>query len=201
MAEIEKSRDCQLHEFMGSIGINFLGRRQAEILIGQGIDTVEKFLDLTVEQLCGMDGFKKAKIQECDEDGDVVGETDAPVSTKATGIVEGIRKALPLIEELRKQVRIVAAKEPEIPKTGGKLSGLTFCFTGAIEREENGKRFTRKMMWDVVRANGGAPSEDVEKSVTYLVQADPDSTSSKTKKATKLGVKVLSEADFWKMVE
>ena len=201
MAEIEKSKDCPLNEFMGSIGINFLGRRQAEILIGQGIDTVEKFLGLTVEQLCGMDGFKKAKIQEYDEDGDVVGESDAPVSTKATGIVDGIRKALPLIEGLRKQVRIVAAKEPESPKAGGKLSGMTICFTGAIEREENGKRFTRKTMWDVVKSNGGTPSEDVDKSVSHLVQADPSSASSKTKKAAKLGVKVLSEADFWKMVE
>ena len=201
MAEIEKSRSCSLQDFMGSVCINFLGRRQAEILIGQGIDTVEKFLGLTVEQLCGMDGFKKSRIQEYDDDGEVIGESDAPVSTKATGIVNGIKKALPLIQELRKCVKITEKTPEPKPVAGGKLSGLTFCFTGAIEREENGKRFTRKMMWDVVKANGGAPSEEVDANCKYLVQADPDSTSSKTKKAAKLGVKVLSEADFWKMVE
>jgi len=52
-----------------------------------------------------------------------------------------------------------------------------------------------------VLAAGGTYSEDVDKSVTHLVQTDTSSTSSKTKKAQKMGVAILSEADFWKMVD
>lgn len=182
MAQINKSKECPLHEFVGSLGIKFLGRRQAEIMIEQGVDTLKKFLTISVEELSKMDGFSE---------------------TKATGIVTGLRKmASRMTALLENGVTVSKVEKKEPVSTDGKLSGKTFVFTGAIEKVgEDGKRFTRKMMWKVVEDNGGVASDKISKGVTHLVQADPSSQSSKTKKAAKLGVEVVSEAVFWKMVE
>ena len=178
-SEIKKSKTCSLNDFIGSLSIKFLGRRQAEIMMGQGIDTLDKFLNLTVDQLYKLSGFSEG-------------------GSKAEGIVEGIKKARPIVEGLLTEgVKIMAKEKKEV--VNGSLKG-TFCFTGAILREENGKRFTRDMMWDLVRNNGGSVFTDVKKGLDYLVQADPNSQSSKTKKALSLGVKIISEDDFFKMV-
>lgn len=184
LAEIEKSKDCSLKDFIGSLGIAMMGRRQAEMIINQGIDTVDKFFNLQEEQLITFDGFSS-------EGG------------KAKIIVDSLRKTYPLMKELLKCINLKEKQEPKQEKNtmNGKLSGKSFCFTGAIEKEDlNGNRFTRKMIWEVVKENGGNVSEDVNGTVNYLVQADPSSQSSKTKKAEKLGVEIISEVDFWKMV-
>ena len=104
--------------------------------------------------------------------------------------------------ELKKHVQIKGKKPEPAIVTGGKLSNLSFCFTGTIEKtDENGERYTRKRMWEIVKVNGGKALEGVEAGLSFLVQADPTIISSKTKKALKLRVEIISEADFWKMVE
>jgi DNA ligase (NAD+) len=183
MAELEKSKQCPLNEFMGSLGVKFLGRRQAEIMIGQGINSLEAFLTATTEQLKDLEGFSE---------------------TKAAAMIEGIKKARYRVKALLDcgiEVVEVAAPEP-VQAASDKLSGKNFCFTGAIEKVgSDGKRFTREMMWGVVQENGGQVSEEVRKGVTtHLVQADKNSTSSKTKKANQYGVSIISEAEFWSIL-
>lgn len=86
-------------------------------------------------------------------------------------------------------------------KTGGTLADASFCFTGAIEKvDDEGKRYTRNRMSDLVIENGGTVEDSVKAGLSYLVQADPSSTSSKSVKAVKLGVTILSEKDFFKMI-
>jgi NAD-dependent DNA ligase len=121
--------------------------------------------------------------------------------------VAGIKKTRPLIDELLKYVHITEATVATTPVVkdpatyGSRLNGA-FCFTGAINKVgPDGKRFTRNMMWEVVKANGGVVHEEVRGGTSFLVQVDPSSQSSKSKKASKLGVKIISEADFFKMVE
>jgi NAD-dependent DNA ligase len=55
------------------------------------------------------------------------------------------------------------------------------------------------MMHDTVLANGGKVTDKVNKDV-ILVQAVPDSVSSKSKKAAQVGATIMAEADFWKLV-
>jgi DNA ligase (NAD+) len=183
MAELEKSKQSSLSDFMGSLGVKFLGRRQAEIMIGQGIDSLEAFLTTTTEQLKGLEGFSE---------------------TKAAAMVEGIKKARYRVKALLDRgVEVVEVEAPEpVQATGDKLSEMNFCFTGAIEKVgSDGKRFTREMMWGVVQENGGKVSEEVKKGITtHLVQADPSKESSKTKKAKQYGVSIISEAEFWSML-
>ena len=80
------------------------------------------------------------------------------------------------------------------------MEGRAFCFTGAIQREENGKRLVRNDMHKLVEEHGGEVAKNVTKA-DVLVVADPSSTSSKVKQARDKGVTLMSEADFFKVIE
>lgn len=80
------------------------------------------------------------------------------------------------------------------PKTAaGKLSGKSFCFTGAME-------YKRKDLQDMVTANGGTNLDSVTKTLTYLVMQDKNSASGKAKKARELGITLISPEEFLEMV-
>ena len=80
----------------------------------------------------------------------------------------------------------------DIKSRAGNLVGKTFAFTG---KTENKRASLEKMVAD----NGGSV-KSVSAGLSYLVIADPNSSSSKAVKARKLGIKLISEDDFLKMV-
>ncbi len=93
------------------------------------------------------------------------------------------------IERLRE--RGLKLVEPEVG-AGGPLAGLSFVFTGALES------VTRSRAEEIVRSLGGRTSSSVSAKTDYVVAgSDP---GSKYDRARKLGVKVLSEDEFLKML-
>ncbi len=92
------------------------------------------------------------------------------------------------LARLLKEVRVQNTER----KTTGRLTGTTWVFTGtlsALSREEAKEK---------VRARGATISESVSKKTTYVVVGgDP---GSKADKARELGVTVLDEEGFLKMV-
>ena len=92
------------------------------------------------------------------------------------------------MEETIKHIRIIKQE-----LTTGSLTGKSFCFTGAME-------YKRKDLQDMVTAQGGTNLDSVTKNLTYLVIADPNSTSGKAKKARDLGITLISPEQFLKMV-
>jgi len=106
---------------------------------------------------------------------------------KAAFIADGIQKLQKVIKELVKFVKI---EEPKM----GKLSGSSVCFTGEASRP-------RKELQTMAEAAGLEVKNSVSKGLTYLVMADPNSTSSKAQKARSIGTKCVSEEDFCKMVQ
>jgi DNA ligase (NAD+) len=108
--------------------------------------------------------------------------------TKATTVANGL---LAVRKEICELSTILTIKDPEV-KTG-KLVGKSFCLTGAMTRP-------RTELETMITGAGGTVKGSVGKGLTYLVQADPTSTSTKTVAAAKHGVQVISENDLVAML-
>lgn len=96
-------------------------------------------------------------------------------------------------EEMKSLVESGAIVIEEISE--GKLTGMSFCFTGEL------KTMKRQDAEALVKQNGGSAKSSVTKDLTYLVTNDTTSGSSKNVKAQKLGIKIISEDEFLKMVK
>lgn len=99
------------------------------------------------------------------------------------------------VEEIEKCLSFfnVKSNEPKVEKTGGKLAGLSFCFTGAMS-------IKRSDLEKMVVENGGTVGS-VNKNLSFLVQQDPNSTSTKSEKAKKFGTKIISPEEFLNMLK
>ena len=99
------------------------------------------------------------------------------------------------VEEIEKCLSFfnVKSNEPKAEKTGGKLAGLSFCFTGSMS-------IKRSDLEKMVVENGGEVKA-VSKGLSFLVQQDPNSTSTKSEKAKKLGTKIISPEEFLNMLK
>jgi DNA ligase (NAD+) len=86
--------------------------------------------------------------------------------------------------------------------TGGPLAGKKFCQTGGLSRVNSatGKRMTRNDLIATIDTAGGSWSDTVDK-LTYLIIDDINSTSSKAVKARKCGATLISEEDFFNLLE
>ncbi|MFY9457572.1 MAG: NAD-dependent DNA ligase LigA, partial [Candidatus Spechtbacterales bacterium] len=92
-------------------------------------------------------------------------------------------------------VRTLGEKGVRVEKPkhiGAKLKGKTFVFTGTFEK------LTRQEAERKVRMLGGDPSDSVSSQTDYAVVGE--SPGSKYDKARELGVKILSEEEFLKMI-
>jgi DNA ligase (NAD+) len=78
-------------------------------------------------------------------------------------------------------------------ETKGILKGLTFVFTGALSS------FTRDEAKMIVEEQGGKTSTTVSQNVNIVVAGE--SAGSKLDKAKKLGIKVISEDEFLRMIK
>lgn len=121
---------------------------------------------------------------------DLLEEIDGIGSSKAEDVCAGLEKKAYLIEDLLAAGFTIADEEET---SGGSLAGKSFCFTGKMQRG-------RKELEGLVGKAGGQV-RSVSGELNYLVIADPSSTSSKANKARKLGVELISEEQFLKMVE
>ena len=178
MSIIQSHRSLSLADFIGGLNLGSFGSSLAQRLVDAGYDTLEKIQALTIPQMVHVEGM----------------------GYKRSGnFIERLFAKTNQINRLLEHVTIEEEK-PALEATGDIFNNNSFCFTGAIQKETpEGKRFNRKMMEALVFENGGSTSS-VKKGLTYLVQADPDSQSSKTKKAISLGVEILAESDFFKML-
>ena len=83
----------------------------------------------------------------------------------------------------------------EARSEGQTLAGKTFVITGSVEHFAN-----RKELQEKIESLGGKASGSVSAKTSYLINNDVTSNSSKNKKARELGIPILSEEDFLKMI-
>ena len=77
-------------------------------------------------------------------------------------------------------------------KLSDRFSGMTFVITGTLSE-------SRSYFEKLIKDNGGKTSSSVSKSTSYLLCGDE--AGSKLEKANSLGVKVLAEGEFRRMLE
>ncbi|MCJ7648149.1 MAG: BRCT domain-containing protein, partial [Candidatus Lokiarchaeota archaeon] len=76
---------------------------------------------------------------------------------------------------------------------GGKLNGLTFCFTGKLNE------ISRSEAEDLVIKHGGEPKKSVITNLSYLVTNESTLTA-KYLKAQEQGTKIITENEFLQMI-
>jgi DNA ligase (NAD+) len=168
--EIEASKKQTLDRLIYALGIQFVGERTGQLL-------AEHFS--TVDELAGA---KAEELENVPEVGPKVaaGVTDFFAETANRNVIKKLAKA---------GVRPRAEKR-EVKSQ--KLAGKSFVFTGGLanrSREEAG---------ELVQQHGGKVSGSVSKKTDYVVVGtDP---GSKYDKAKELGVSILSEGEFEKLV-
>ena len=76
-----------------------------------------------------------------------------------------------------------------------KLKGMVFVVTGTLAN------LSRDQVKERIRQNGGKVVNSVSSKTSYLIQGEQEKASTKEKDAKKYGVKILSEAEFLKLIE
>jgi len=108
------------------------------------------------------------------------------------GIAQSIHdQILEMDDDITDLLDVISIKG--VKKVSGVLSGKSFVLTGSMSR-------SRKEIEKDIEAVGGEIHSSVSKNTTYLVQADPGSVSSKSKKADKLGVKIIGEEELMEII-
>ena len=170
LKEIEASKKNSLARLIYALGVQFVGERTAQLL---------------AEHFSSLEELAEAKEEELEE----VPEVGPKV---AASIVEFFSEPAnrQLIKKLNK-AGVHPTAEKRVVKSQ-KLAGKSFVFTGSLanrSREEAG---------DLVIQHGGKVSGSVSKKTAYVVVGtDP---GSKYDKAKELGVTILSESEFEKLL-
>ena len=100
-------------------------------------------------------------------------------------------QTIDLIEKLKQAgVNMNAIEENN---TDNRFEGMTFVLTGSLEE------FTRDEASDLIEKYGGKTSSSVSKKTTYVLAGED--AGSKLTKAQGLGVNVITETEFKKMLE
>ncbi|MBI4093673.1 NAD-dependent DNA ligase LigA [Candidatus Kaiserbacteria bacterium] len=167
---IQKARYTELSRLLVGLSIPQVGEETA-ILLAKQFRTIDDLTRARFEELDAIEGI-----------GPIVGKD----------IVEWflLKRHQQLIQDLKKVLTIA---NPLFAKGGeGKLSSKTFVLTGTLER------MTRDEAKEKIRALGGDVSGSVSKKTDYVVAgAEP---GSKLDRARKLGINVLTESEFLRIV-
>ena len=119
------------------------------------------------------------------------------------GVGEVIAKAYVdyFADEEHRDVYRRLLEEVDIPKEeetadGQKFAGVNFVITGSVEHFAN-----RAEVKEEIEKRGGKVTGSVTSKTNYLINNDVNSTSSKNRKARELGIPIISEEEFFKMLE
>ena len=172
LAGIEKSKSVPFPKVLFGIGIRFVGATVAEKL---------------AEHFGSMDNIAKATHEELIQ----APEIGEKIALSVLAFFQD-PASIQFVEKLRMagvQLAMPEGKEAE----SDALAGLSFVISGVFST------FSREELQDKIKANGGKLISSVSAKVNYLV-AGENMGPAKLEKATKLGVKILTETEFIEMV-
>ncbi|RLF37741.1 MAG: DNA ligase (NAD(+)) LigA [Thermoplasmata archaeon] len=167
---IEKSKERSLDRFIYALGIPNVGEHMAKVL-------AERFK--TLDALMNAREFELLSIHEV-----------GPETARSVYNFFREERNREEIERLREVG--VKATFARMEKKEGILKGKVFVFTGAL------KEFTRSEAKRIVEELGGTVASSVSRNVDYVVVGE--NPGSKYDKAKKLGIKMINEEEFKKLI-
>ncbi|HZL89124.1 MAG TPA: BRCT domain-containing protein, partial [Pirellulaceae bacterium] len=96
------------------------------------------------------------------------------------------------IEDLRSLGITMSAPKRAAPAVGGALAGKTIVVTGSLQH------YKRNEIEELIQRQGGRAASSVSKKTDFVVAGEE--AGSKLDKAKELGVKVISEEEFRKLI-
>ena len=168
---IEVSKQRTLDRLIYGLGIEHVGEKAAYVL-----SAYFKSLD-------NLMAAEREELQNIDEVGKVIAESIVDFASQA--------QTRRLIEDLRKAGLNFKHSEQRI--LSSKLSGKTVVFTGEL------KEFSRSLAEQLVRRLGGNSSSSVSKLTDFVVVGQ--NPGLKAAKARNLGVKIIDEEQFLRLIK
>lgn len=173
MAALEEAKHTNVARFLYSLGINGIGSANAKMIAKYFDNDIDKIITAGKDDLLEIEGI-----------GEVL----------ANSIVDFFKDSKNI--ENVKSLREVLIFEAEEPAGSDSFAGKVFVITGSLEHFTN-----RNELKELIEKNGGKVSGSVSSKTNFLINNDTASNSSKNKKAKELGVEIISEEDFLKLLE
>ena len=171
LSAINESKERPLGRLIFALGIRHVGAEIADIVAGQ-FGSIDALSRTTEEDLTQIPGIGPK----------IAGSISAFFQNEAN------RSIIERLEQAGVAMRAQAVEQKDQP-----LKGQQFVLTGTLAS------LTRNDAEARIRALGGGVGSSVSKKTTYVVAgADP---GSKLEKARKLGVKVIDEGEFLKLIK
>ena len=171
MVQLDTTREMALDTFLSALGLPGIGPELATAFAGE-ICTMDALIGLSDNDLERLVGIEG------------VGET------VAMSLMDGISARSDMLDDFSQILTITEVAKTEAPS--GPLVGLSFCITGTLTRP-------RKEIALQTKAAGGKVVSAVSGKLDYLLAGE--NAGSKLEKATRLGVKVLNEAEWEAMLQ
>jgi len=172
LSQIEKSRQQSLSRLIFALGIRYVGIRGARIL-AENLPSLEELSKASEETLQAIPEIGPRTAQ----------------SVRVFFQEERNRKLLQRLTEYGLRMK----EEVEEKKKKASLVGRTFVFTGSLEH------YSRQQVETLIERLGARAVSSVSKKLDYVVLGkDP---GSKYEKARKLGLRILTEEEFLKIIQ
>lgn len=188
---IEKSKNISLNKFIYALGIRQVGEVAAK-------DLVKKFKSFEVlrEKVIELSKIKDKDPKILKEEFGVDGIGEKSIES----IIEYFtnKKNKDFLEKILKIVNIENPKSLSVtsPLQDEQIKGKTFVITGALSRP-------REYFVDIIENLGGKVSSSVSKKTDYLLlgENEDDKISTKEKTARDLGIRIINEEEFNKLLK
>jgi len=168
---IMTKRELSLAVFIAGFDFEGIAETTMEKIALAGFDTLEKLRGASLADLAAVYGL---------------GEITASI------VADGLKECKNEIDAVLKTGIITIA--PPVSQETQPLRGKTFCFTGELKTMKRGEAEEK------IKAFGAQAKSSVVKGLSYLVTNDSSSGSSKNKKAEELGIPIIDEAEFIKLI-
>jgi DNA ligase (NAD+) len=170
--EINNARNTTAARLIYALGIPNVGESTARLLAEASDENIETLAKMTRDELSGIN---------------LIGPVIAESIIKWFDNEDNRR----VLEHILKYVNILKSEKNE----NAALKGLSFVITGSLNNFSN-----RDELKNLIEENGGKVVGSVSSKTKYLINNNTASTSGKNKKAIQLGIPVISEEEFLKML-